>query len=175
MARLEIDLKPVTHILADAIGSPGERVFYLQAWQNERLITLIVEKIQLQSLAVGLEGFLADISAKYPALKEASAHFEEDKMHIHLPLEPLFRVGELGLGYDAEEDLLILVAREVLKEGQDSNEAAVVRFWCTRSQLRALTHWSLELAARGRPTCTQCGEPIDPAGHFCPKKNGRQK
>jgi predicted amidophosphoribosyltransferase len=27
---------------------------------------------------------------------------------------------------------------------------------------------------RGRPICPQCGEPMDPAGHFCPKKNGNK-
>ena len=53
MPRFELDLNPVSHITADAIGKPGERVFYLQAIQDERTITLLVEKVQIQSLAVG--------------------------------------------------------------------------------------------------------------------------
>jgi uncharacterized repeat protein (TIGR03847 family) len=174
MPRVEIDLRPVTHIMADAIGPPGNRVFYLQGWQDDKTITLIVEKVQIQSLAVGLEQFLAEIQEKFPDLPDASPEFSEEKMHIHPPVDPIFRVGEMGLGYDAENDLLVLVAREMVSEDQDQEEAGVVRFWCSRSQLRALTHWGLEIASRGRPLCPQCGEPIDPEGHFCPKKNGHQ-
>jgi uncharacterized repeat protein (TIGR03847 family) len=174
MPRVEIELRPVTHIMADAIGPPGKRVFYLQGWQEDKTITLIVEKVQIQSLAVGLEQFLAEIKEKFPELPEASAEFIEEKMHIHPPVDPIFRVGEMGLGYDSENDLLVLVAREMVAEDQDQEEAGVVRFWCTRSQLRALTHWGLEIASRGRPLCPQCGEPIDPEGHFCPKKNGHK-
>lgn len=174
MPRTEIDLQPVTHITTDALGQPGKRVFYIQGWQEERTITLIVEKIQIQSLAVGLEQFLAEITEKYPSLTEASAEYVEEKMRIHPPVDPVFRVGELGLGYDTDNDLVVLVTREQLAEGQDAEEAGVVRFWCTRSQIRAMCHWGMEVASRGRPLCPQCGEPMDPAGHFCPKKNGHQ-
>jgi uncharacterized repeat protein (TIGR03847 family) len=174
MPRQEIDLRPVTHIMTDAIGPPGKRVFYIQGWENDRTITLIVEKIQIQSLAVGAERFLAEIIEKFPGLSEASPDYVEEKMHIHPPVDPLFRVGEIGLGYDADNDLVVLVARELLEEGQDPEEGAVVRFWCSRAQLRAMCNWGVEVASRGRPICPQCGEPMDPEGHFCPKKNGHQ-
>ncbi len=174
MPRLEIDLRPVTHILADAIGPPGQRVFYIQAWEGTRNITLIIEKFQLQTLAIGVEQFLAEIAKKYPVLSEASADYIEEKMHIHPPVDPLFRVGEIGLGYDPQNDLVVLIAREMIAEGQSEEEASVVRFWCTRSQLRAMCHWGIEVASRGRPICPQCGEPMDPEGHFCPRKNGHK-
>jgi uncharacterized repeat protein (TIGR03847 family) len=170
----EIDLQPVVHITTDAIGAPGKRVFYIQAWQNTRTISLIVEKIQIQSLAVGLEQFLAEIQTRFPDLPEATGDYEEDNMRIRPPVDPMFRVGELGLGYDADSDLVVLVARELLGEEEDQEQARVVRFWCTRSQLRAMTRWGMEVAARGRPLCPQCGEPMDPEGHFCPKKNGHK-
>ena len=170
----EIDIRPVTHITTDAIGPPGKRVFYIQGWQNERTITLIVEKIQIQSLAIGYEQFLNEIYAKYPGLAKESGEYIEEKMHIHPPVDPLFRVGEVGLGYDVENDLVVLVARELLPEEQDQEEASVVRFWCTRSQLQAMCRWGLEVASHGRAICPQCGQPIDPEGHFCPKKNGHK-
>jgi uncharacterized repeat protein (TIGR03847 family) len=170
----EIDIHPVTHITTDAIGAPGKRVFYIQGWQNERTITLIIEKIQIQSLAIGFEQFLTEIHTKFPDLGEESGEYTEDKMHIHPPVDPLFRVGEVGLGYDAENDLVVLVARELLPEEQTQEEASVVRFWCTRSQLQAMCRWGLEVVAHGRPLCPQCGQPMDPEGHFCPKKNGHK-
>jgi len=174
MAPYEIDLRPVTHITTDAIGQPGKRVFYIQGWQDERTVTLIVEKVQIQSLAVGLEQFLIEVSEKYTGLAEASADYDEDKMHIQPPVDPLFRVGEIGLGYDIEADLIVLVAHELLPEGSSQEEASVVRYWCTRSQLRAMCRWGMEVAAQGRPTCPQCGQPMDPSGHFCPKRNGHK-
>ena len=178
----EIDLQPVSHITTDAIGQPGKRVFYIQAWQNTRTLSLIVEKIQVQSLAVGLEQFLAELQQRYPELAEASGDYDEERMRIRPPVDPLFRVGELGLGYDADNDQVVLVAREVVnEEGEElespeeaAEEGRVVRFWCTRSQIRAMCHWGMEIASRGRPICPQCGEPMDPEGHFCPKKNGHK-
>lgn len=174
MPRIEIDVKPVTNITTDAIGQPGERVFYLQAIKDDQVVALLVEKYQIQSLAVGVEQFLDELNKQYPNLASASADYIEDRMHIEPPVDPLFRVGEMGLGYDVENDLVVLVARELLTEGVDAEEAGVVRFWCTRSQIRALGAWGTELSSRGRPTCPYCGEPMDPEGHFCPKKNGHK-
>ncbi len=174
MSPTEIELRPVTHITTDAIGQPGKRIFYLQGWQGERTVTLIIEKIQIQSLAVGLEQFLAEVSSRFPELPEASSDFVEEKMRISPPVDPLFRIGELGLGYDNENDFIVLIAKEVIPEGANSEETGVVRFWCTRSQIRAMCHWGIEIAARGRPVCPQCGQPMDPEGHFCPKKNGHK-
>ena len=174
MAPLDIELRPVTHITTDAIGQPGKRVFYIQGWQDERTVTLIIEKVQIQSLAIGLEQFLVEVSEKYPDLPDANADYDEEKMHIQPPVDPLFRVGEIGLGYDIDQDLVVLVAHELLAEGSESEEASVVRYWCTRSQLRAMCRWGIEVAAQGRPLCPQCGQPMDPAGHFCPKRNGHK-
>jgi len=174
MSPTEIYLRPVTHITTDAIGQPGKRVFYLQGWQGERTVTLIIEKIQIQSLAIGLEQFLAEVSSRFPDLAEASADYEEEKMHISPPVDPLFRVGELGLGYDNENDYIVLIAKEIVPEGGNPDDTNVVRFWCTRSQIRAMCRWGMEIAGRGRPVCPQCGQPMDPEGHFCPKKNGHK-
>jgi len=172
MPRFEIDVDPCDHITADAIGSPGQRVFYLQAFQEARTITIIIEKIQLQSLSVGIEQFLAQLAEKNPNLDEASADFVEEHMRINPPLEPVFRAGEIGLGYDKERDLMVLVTREIVLEDDKPEDAAIVRYWCTRSQARALARWGVDVFTRGRPLCRQCGQPMEAEGHFCPKKNG---
>lgn len=175
MPYMEIDLKPVDHITTDAIGSPGQRVFYIQGWKAERCITLVVEKIQVQSLAIGVEEFLGEITKKFPDLPSLSTVYDEDKMHIQPPIDPLFRVREFSLGYNVENDMIVLIAQQLLSEDQDPSEASVVRFWCTRSQIYALSLWGLEVASRGRPSCPLCGQPMNlNEKHFCPKKNGRQ-
>jgi uncharacterized repeat protein (TIGR03847 family) len=170
----EIDFNPVTHITADAIGAPGQRVFYIQAYQREKSLTIIVEKVQIQSLAVGVEQFLEELAQRFPDLPKASADYDDDKMRIHPPVDPIFRTGELGLGYDSDNDLVVLIARELIPEEESEREPDTVRFWCTRSQLRAMCRWGMEVAARGRPICPQCGQPMEPEGHFCPKRNGHK-
>jgi uncharacterized repeat protein (TIGR03847 family) len=174
MAATEIDVDPVLHITTDAIGKPGQRVFYIQAWQEDRTVTLIVEKVQIQTLAIGVEQFLTEIKERFPDLPETASDFDETKMRIQPPVDPLFRVGELGLAYDSDRDMLVLVAREVVTDEQNPEETSVVRFWCTRAQLRAMTRWGLEVSGRGRPICPYCGEPMEPEGHFCPKRNGHK-
>ena len=168
---MELELNPVSRITTGAVGPPGKRVFYLQARKDRELVTLIIEKHQVQSLAVGLEEFLDELSDRLPDLPEASADYNQDEMELEQPLDPIFRVGQIGLSYDEESDRLVLVARQLDSEGQGSE---VVRFWCTRSQLRAMCLWGIEVTSQGRPICGNCGEPKDPEGHFCPKSNGHK-
>ena len=163
---------PCGHIPADAICRPGQRFFYIQAFQDQRTITIIIEKAQLHSLAIGVEQFFAQINEQNPNLSEASGDYVEEVMRINPPVDPLFRVGEIGLGYDKERDLVVLFAKEILTEEDDPETAAVVRFWATRTQVRMLSRWGMEVITRGRPICPQCGQPEEPEGHFCPKKNG---
>jgi len=170
-----LDLRPVSQITADAIGQPGSRVFYIQGRQGDRAVTLVVEKSHIQLLAASVDQFLEELGQKHPGLPAASPEYNPDRMRIHPPVEPLFHVGQMGLGYDAENDLAVIVCKEAVPEGADPKQAREVRFWITRSQLSALCHWGAEVAARGRPICAQCGEPMDPGGHFCPKRNGHKK
>ena len=175
MAGARYDFNPVSHITAGAVGQPGQRVFYIQATHEVQKITLLCEKQQIEALATGIEQFLEELQKKHPDLPEASDYFERYKMELEEPLEPLFRVGQMGLGYDEENDLLVLVAQEVATEETLTEEAAAARFWASRSQLRALGRYSLEIVRQGRPICGNCGQPIDPEGHFCPRSNGHQR
>lgn len=174
MVEPELEFDPVTHLTADAIGQPGERVFYLQAQQDANVSTFLIEKVQLQSLSLGVEEFLSEIAGRFPELPVASGEYEEENMRIQPPVDPLFRVGDLGLAYDSERDMICLVVHEVLVEGQTNEDVRSARLWCSRSQLRRMGNWINEVVSRGRQICPQCGQPMDPAGHFCPKKNGHK-
>lgn len=176
MAQISIDLNPVTHITVDAIGQPGERIFYLQGKTDNQVITLLVEKFQVQTLALGVENLMAELREKSPDLVEASPNYQEEDMILSPPLDPLFRVGELSLGYEPEQDLLVLIAKEVPLDMPDTDDesASEVRFWCTRSQIWALARWAIELSSRGRPVWPSSGEPILPPGDFSPKNNGHK-
>jgi uncharacterized repeat protein (TIGR03847 family) len=172
MPLYDLDVDPCDHITADAIGKPGDRVFYLQAYQDTRTITILIEKAQLQSLAIGIEQFLSQLSQQNPDLDEAAGDYLEDQMRIHPPVDPLFRAGEIGLGYDKDRDRVVIFTKELLPEDAEPESSSQVRFWTDRSQLRRLARWGMEVVSRGRPICPQCGQPMEPEGHFCPKKNG---
>ena len=176
MSRINIDLNPTTLITVDAIGKPGDRIFYLQGKNSEQVITLLVEKYQIQTLALAVENLMTELREKMPDLVDASPTYKEEEMTLEPPLDPLFRVGELSLGYEPETDLMVLIAREIPLEDPDvkTEDLSVARFWCTRSQLWALGRWGIELASRGRPVWPSTGEPILPPGQFSPKNNGHK-
>jgi len=165
-ANILYDLNPVTHITAAAIGQPGKRTFFLQGQQGTTIATLVVEKEQLAALARGIDELLERLGTEsQPAQVNVLA------MELSQPVEPLFRIGQLGLGYDGEQKLLVLVAYELPAE-ENPAVVNVVRFWATADQMRALARHAAAIVAAGRPICVLCGRPIDPEGHFCPKRNG---
>ncbi|HEX2697605.1 MAG TPA: DUF3090 family protein, partial [Anaerolineales bacterium] len=120
------------------------------------------------------EQFLSEVARQNPNLDEPESDYVEEQMHINPPVDPLFRVGEIGLGYDSARDRVVLFIRELLTEDQDPETGGVIRFWVTRSQIRKMARWGADVSQRGRPTCPQCGQPMEPEGHFCPKKNGNK-
>lgn len=174
---MEYDLLPCTFITVDAIGKPGQRVFYIQGKTEDTTLTLLIEKIQIQTLAAGILRFLEELIERNPDMSKPSGQYNEDQMKITPPVDPLFRVGEIGLAYDIDRDLACLIAKEIQLEAEteDEKQQDEVRYWCTREQLKSLAIWGLDLVQKGRPICPLCGEPINPDGHFCPKKNGHSK
>lgn len=166
-ANIVHDLNPVSRVTVGAIGEPGQRTFFLQGRQDRTLVSLVTEKEQVNSLAQGITDLLTRLGEKADAPTEVT----EYALQLELPVEPLFRIGQLGLGYDQESDLLVIVAYAI-PEQEDQESVDVVRFWATRDQMRALARHVTQVASAGRPICVLCGRPIDPEGHFCPRRNG---
>jgi uncharacterized repeat protein (TIGR03847 family) len=125
-------------------------------------------------LALSIDQCLKDLQRRFPELEESDPHYEETEMGLEYPLEPAFHIGNMGLGYDERTDRLLFVLREAVEDIPAGNPTAEASLWCTRDQLRRLALWSTELARRGRPICGNCGNPIDPSGHFCPRRNGHK-
>ena len=172
MAQEFFDLNPVMYITADAIGPPGQRVFYLQASQGDTIVTLVLEKEQVQALAISVDQMLEELEKQRPQSASEMELISQYDLVLKEPIDPAFRVGQLGLGYDEDTDQLIVVAQELTAD--DSEEMSVARFWASRAQMKALSAHSLQVVESGRPTCPLCGSPIDPEGHFCPRKNGHK-
>jgi uncharacterized repeat protein (TIGR03847 family) len=56
-------------------------------------------------------------------------------------------------------------------EDEDEGEGYVARIYATRSQVRAMAARGAEAVTGGRPLCPLCDQPMDPAGHRCPRWN----
>ena len=173
-----MDLGPVDRITADAIGEPGMRTFYLQVRSGLDLITVIVEKEQVQLLASSVLELLEDQPG------QTSANVPEAAMALEQPVEPRWRVGRLSIGYDAERDRFVLEVEEWRPDVEDDGdpdprdliegEAETISLSATREQMLALSSHGSTVASRGRPRCQFCGNPIDPEGHACPATNGHR-
>ncbi|MFN2290740.1 MAG: DUF3090 family protein [Anaerolineae bacterium] len=168
------ELKPVDRITADAIGEPGSRVFYLQARKGNRLVTVICEKEHVAGLAAAIDQVLLSLADEDPDAVVAPDPIIEQGMDLEYPLDPVFRVGEVNLGFDQVSETLVIIAYELLTEDEDDTPS-VARFWATPAQMRAFSIHGQEVVAAGRPICAMCGQPIDPEGHFCPRRNGHRQ
>ena len=168
MAR-HIELNPVSHLTIGTVGLPGQRTFYLQGSRGSQIISLVIEKEQAAMLAGSFESLVEELARKYPIDPRESHEPIWTDMRLREPVEALFRVGNMGLGYNEESDQIVLVAYELVEEGEEPN---VVSYWASRAQIQALIQYIPEVVTAGRPICGNCGNPIDPEGHFCPNRNG---
>jgi len=173
------DLQAPDHFTTGTIGAPGQRVFYVQARQEGQIITLKAEKEQVGGLAEYLQGLLA----KSPVASEEMA----PDLGLLEPLNPVWAIGAVGVGYDERNDRVLVVANELVEsedddeeeqegqaESEDKPEGATARFRLTRAQAARFVERAHELMKAGRPTCQVCGGPIDPGGHLCPRRNGHK-
>jgi uncharacterized repeat protein (TIGR03847 family) len=160
-----VDLEPVDRITTDAVGEPGQRAFYLQARKGPDLVTILLEKQQVQLLSSSILEILARVG------KETAQGPPEEEMELEEPVEPLWRAGRLSIGYLEERDLLLLEVEEATEEDEE-REGERVRLWATPEQMLSLSRHGALVCARGRPPCQFCGNPKDPEGHVCPAMNG---
>ena len=177
-----MDIGPVDRITADAVGEPGARVFYIQARAGAELVTVIVEKQQVQLLAASVLELLDDAATEGPV-------DPEPEMGLEQPLDARWRAGRLSLGFDEDRDLFLLEVEEFRPDPEDLDEddprsvlgadvgaePESIRIWASATQMLALSRHGAEVAAKGRPTCQFCGNPIDAEGHACPAMNGHSK
>ena len=158
------EIPEVDHLTTGAVGPPGKRVFYLQAGQGAQVVSLRLEKTQVAALVAYLAGMLADMPPP--------GDIPSTGMDLIEPVVAEWVVASLGVSYDEDADRVVIVAEELVEEGE---EAAQARITATREQVAALSMRGAEAVAAGRPPCPLCGQPLDPEGHTCPRLNGHRE
>lgn len=161
MPNIEIELNPADFITIDTIGPKGQRTFYLQAGQGSQLISMIIEKEQSWALGEAIREMVDDLDRRTE--QSTSVDISKLDMALREPIDPVFRVAQMGLGYDEENDRIVLVAQELVvtnaieEESSEETDPGVVRIWCTREQMVALSQQAMEMVRSGRADPRQNG------------------
>jgi uncharacterized repeat protein (TIGR03847 family) len=188
--------EPPERFVAGTVGEPGDRTFFLQARGGGRVVSVALEKVQVSLLAEKLEELLTEASRRFGVeLPDAPAPAGNDNEPLDTPVDEEFRVGTLGLAFDVDTTTVVIEAIEAgegdaevdLGVDEDDDDAAVddeddddepdddldrLRVRLTPEATRAFIDRARRVVAAGRPPCPLCGQPLDPAGHLCPRHNG---
>ena len=182
--------EPPERFVAGTVGPPGERTFFLQARGGGRLVSVSLEKVQVSLLAEKLEELLTEAQRRFGVkLPETAAAATGDNEPLDTPGDEEFRVGTLGLAFDVDTATVVIEAiavgeAEVEVELGDADDDADeepdepdddldrLRVRLTPEATREFIERAKRVVNAGRPPCPLCGQPLDPAGHLCPRNNG---
>ena len=156
------ELDALGRFTVGAMGEPGHRVFYLQAFGDGSELAVKCEKQQALALAEGLTRLLDDLPGTDPEVTPAEAL---------PPTDLLWPVGSISIGVDRSDDRLVVLLEEIVDPEEPAAEPARLRVRLTREQVRAFAGAAQALLAQSRPLCRLCEQPIDPNGHACPRLN----
>src|SRR5690349_50129 len=187
--------EPPERFVAGTVGEPGDRTFFLQARGGGRVVSVALEKVQVSLLAEKLEELLTEAARRFGLELPPVPLFgsTSDNEPLDTPVDEEFRVGTLGLAFDVDTTTVVIEAIEAgegdaevdlgadeddedLPEDDDEDEPDDdldrLRVRLTPEATRAFIDRARRVVAAGRPPCPLCGQPLDPAGHLCPRHNG---
>jgi uncharacterized repeat protein (TIGR03847 family) len=179
--------------VAGTVGQPGERTFFLQAREGNRLTSVVCEKQQLSVLAEHLDRVLDEVQRRSAGQVEVppASSTARDTEPLDAPINEEFRVGTMTIAWDPSIDRIVIelfsnvdvddeepagaTSGSATEEPDeiDADEVFVVKI--TASYARDFVARAQALVAAGRPSCPFCLQPLDPQGHICPRANGYRR
>lgn len=184
MARVIHVFRNPDRFVSGTVGEPGDRTFYLQASADTRLVSVTLEKQQLTVLSERLGSLLEEVANRFGTeIPETAPDELVDTDPLEVPVEEEFRVGTMGLGWDAEVNSVVIELLAVTEGEVDENVVLddteegpdAVRVFLTPAEARAFAERAERVISAGRKPCPLCGEPLDPNGHICPRQNGYRR
>ncbi|RKR92563.1 putative repeat protein (TIGR03847 family) [Micromonospora pisi] len=183
--------EPPERFVAGTVGAPGERTFFLQARGGGRVVSVALEKVQVSLLAEKLEELLTEAQRRFGVELPDAVLTSSDNDPLDNPVDEEFRVGTLGLAFDVDTATVVIEAiaageteaevelgePDEVDETDDEDEEPDddldrLRVRLTPQAAREFIERARRVVAAGRPPCPLCGQPLDPAGHLCPRHNG---
>lgn len=164
MPSVEIELNPVDFVTVGTVGPKGKRVFYLQSGKGSQVISLTIEKEQAWALSDAIKELMEDLDKRFPN-QQSEVDLSKLDMDLREPIEPVFRVAQMALGYDEDRDMVVLVAQELVPTDPTEEELSddakpdpgIVRMWCNRNQMQALSLQAISMVQSGRADPKQNG------------------
>ena len=180
MSRVIHVFRQPERFVAGTVGEPGDRSFYLQAIEDARTVSVLLEKQQVSVLAERIGALLQEITRRFGSELPAEDADGTDTEPLTVPLEEEFRVGTMGLGWDAESRSIVVellaVSEEEIDESvvlDDTEEGPdALRVFLSPTQAKAFADRAEKVVSAGRAPCPLCAAPLDPAGHVCVRLNG---
>lgn len=155
--------------VAGTVGSPGERTFFLQAREGNRLTSVTLEKEQVTVLAERVEELLSQIEQDRDI--DVSADDETDRSPLDQPIEEEFRVGTMTLAWDDDAGTVTIEAFAITdNEDDESTDCLVVGL--PPAAAASFVRRAESVVSAGRDQCPFCGGPVEVSGHICPRANG---
>ncbi|CAM2762933.1 DUF3090 domain-containing protein [Skermania piniformis] len=180
MPRSVHEFRTLDRFVAGTVGEPGARSFYLQVVHSSRVVSVALEKQQLQVLADRMGLLLDEVHRRFGADIPPVQTEVSDTNPLEMPIDTEFRVGTMGLGWDADAgsvvvELLAVTDTEldesmVLGDAEEGPDA--VRVFLTPIQARQFALRSERVVSAGRPPCPLCEQPLSAEGHICTRTNG---
>ena len=173
---------PAERFVVGTVGVPGERTFFIQAREKNRLVSVSLEKAQVSALADRILQILREVRSSEPLTT-----FERvvgDDQPLESPIDEEFRVGVIGLAYVSDRALIEIDMQAIAESQFESDELIEIDTEGDQDILRVLLPlgYAESFAKRanivvgaGRVPCPFCGGPIDAAGHLCPRANGYRR
>lgn len=158
--------------IAGTVGEPGERAFYLQIRSSTRLLSVAVEKAQVQAISERLEVMISEIRKSTPLM--IIEKLPRDDAPLESPIDAEFQIGAMSLAWDESTQLICIQLFE-LEDDEEDAEGEIVEINITPSMAAAFSLRSKAVVNAGRLPCPFCGIPIDPRGHLCPRANGYRR
>lgn len=169
--------------VAGTVGEPGDRSFFLQAVHDARVVSVALEKQQVQVLADRIGLLLDEVQRRFGAEFPPEETELGDTSPLMTPIDTEFRVGTMGLGWDADANAVVVellaiseveVDESVVLDDTDEGPDAV-RVFLTPIAAREFALRSERVIAAGRAPCPLCGEPLTQDGHTCIRSNGYKR
>jgi uncharacterized repeat protein (TIGR03847 family) len=179
MSRVIHVFRQPARFVAGTVGEPGDRSFYLQAIQDARTVSVLLEKQQVSVLADRISALLQEVVRRFGSeLPDEKDGTDLDPLAV--PLEEEFRVGTMGLGWDADTKSIVVELLAVTEEEVDESVVLddteegpdALRVFLSPMQARAFADRAERVVSAGRPPCPLCAEPLDAEGHVCVRLNG---
>jgi uncharacterized repeat protein (TIGR03847 family) len=190
VARRTYLFDPPDRFVAGTVGQPGNRTFFLQARDGGQVVSVSLEKVQVAALAERLGRLLFELDQR-GIVKLDTDRPDDDVAPLDEPLAEAFRAGTLTLGWDGGRERILVEARARGEEDEEEDEPEaealgtlladdddpdgldVLRVHLTAQAARGFVERALRVVRSGRPPCPLCGNPLDPQGHICPRRNGQ--